>query len=399
MKTAGLYIHIPFCEAKCAYCAFYSVADPALRGRYIDAVLQEAADRRQNSDEPWGEVVFDSLYIGGGTPSVLSVRDYERLFEALFKLFSWSENPEITFELNPEHRTLIADLKRHTPVNRLSIGIQSFRDERLKFMRRRHSGREAIEAVLTAKAQGFDNLSVDLIYGLPDMGADEWDEQLEQVADLNPDHLSAYALSVEKGSLLFKQVADGLFQMPEQETLFAQYEQLLAWAEAQGYEAYEVSNLTKKGRYSRHNSRYWDVETPYLGLGPGAHSFYRGGGACAKAHTAAVRRANRPDVKGYMDAAGFGANTDASATPAHPAFEQEYLSETDLYHEYVMTALRTAAGLDKARIAALPADLQADCRRHIAPLLAQGWLIETPTAYCPTPSARYRADGLALAFF
>ncbi len=383
MKTAGLYIHIPFCEAKCAYCAFYSVADPSLRSRYIEAVLQEAQARRQNSDEPWGEVVFDSLYLGGGTPSVLSVRDYVRLFEVLFSQFSWSENPEITFELNPEHRALIADLKRHTPVNRLSIGIQSFKDERLRFMRRRHSGKEAAEAVLAAKTQGF-NLSVDLIYGLPDMKADEWGEQLKQVADLDPDHLSAYALSVEGGSLLSKQVADGLFQMPEQEVLFEQYEQLLAWAEAHRYEAYEVSNLAKKGRHSRHNSRYWDVCTPYLGLGPGAHSFYLGGGACADAHTAAVRRANRADVSAYL---------------SNAAFEQEYLTSADLYHEYVMTALRTAAGLDKARIAALPTNLQEDCRRHLAPLLAQGWLIETPTAYCPTPSARYRADGLALAFF
>ncbi len=391
MSAAGLYIHVPFCEAKCIYCAFYSVADPTYRHAYVEAVLREAAQRLSEPDTPWRERVFDSLYLGGGTPSVLSIADCVRLFEGLNRLFRWSASPEITFELNPEHRGLMADLKRHTPVNRLSMGIQSFRDERLRFMRRRHNGSEARAAIETAAAAGFDNLSIDLIYGLPDMTADEWTEQLDTAAAYRPPHLSAYALTVEPGSLLARQVERGLCRVPDQDVLAAQYGQLTAWAERQGYTAYEVSNLALPGHEARHNSRYWDVRTPYLGLGPGAHSFCRLPSAAAR-HDAtsavAVRRANRPDVRAYV------------STPYGPThFEQERLSKTDLYHEYVMTALRTAAGLDKGRLAALPAPLRQACLKNLQPLLSEGLLTETETAYRPTPAARYRADGLALSFF
>ena len=391
MSTAGLYIHVPFCEAKCSYCAFYSVADPTYRQAYVDAVLREAAQRLEEADTPWHEAVFDTLYIGGGTPSVLSIADCVRLFEGLNRLFRWSASPEITFELNPEHRDRLSDLKRHTPVNRLSMGIQSFRDERLRFMRRRHNGSEARAAIEAAAAAGFDNLSIDLIYGLPDMTDTEWAEQLNTAAAYRPPHLSAYALTVEPGSLLARQVERGDCRVPDQDVLAAQYGRLTDWAERQGYAAYEVSNFARPGHEARHNSRYWDVQTPYLGLGPGAHSFCRLPSAAAihdATSAVAVRRANRPDVRTY------------TTTPYDLAlFEQERLSETDLYHEYVMTALRTAAGLHKGRLATLPAPLRQACLQHLQPLLQEGLLIETETAYRPTPAARYRADGLALSFF
>lgn len=387
--TAGLYIHIPFCEAKCTYCAFYSVADPTRRPHYVEAVLREAAQRRLEADAPWREAVFDSLYVGGGTPSVLDIADCVRLFERLSRLFRWSAEPEITFELNPEHRGLIADLKRHTPVNRLSMGIQSFRDERLRFMRRRHSGAEARAAIGAALAAGFDNLSIDLIYGLPDMDEAEWAEQLAVAGAYAPPHLSAYALTVEPGSLLARQVAAGQWRMPDGDRLFEQYALLVDWAERHGYEGYEVSNFALPGRRARHNSRYWDIQTPYLGLGPGAHSFY-GLRTAADADSArlALRRANLPDVRAYVSEA-YG--------PAR--YEQEQLTETDRYHEYVMTALRTSDGLDKSRIAALPPDLRTACLAQLQPLLTEGLLTESETAYRTTPAARYRADGLALAFF
>ena len=391
MSTAGLYIHVPFCEAKCSYCAFYSVADPTYRQAYVDAVLREAAQRLEEADTPWHEAVFDTLYLGGGTPSVLSIADCVRLFEGLNRLFRWSASPEITFELNPAHRDRLSDLKRHTPVNRLSMGIQSFRDDRLRFMRRRHNGSEARAAIEAAAAAGFDNLSIDLIYGLPDMTDTEWAEQLDTAAAYRPPHLSAYALTVEPGSLLARQVERGDCRVPDQDVLAAQYGRLTDWAERQGYAAYEVSNFARPGHEARHNSRYWDVQTPYLGLGPGAHSFCRLPSAAAiydATSAVAVRRANRPDVRTY------------TTTPYGPAlFEQERLSETDLYHEYVMTALRTAAGLHKGRLAALPAPLRQACLQHLQPLLQEGLLIETETAYRPTPAARYRADGLALSFF
>lgn len=380
--TAGLYIHVPFCESKCTYCAFYSVADPTYRKRYVDAVLREAEQRRANPAEPWKEAVFDTLYLGGGTPSVLEIADCVRLFDGLSRLFHWSASPEITFELNSEHRGLISTLKRHTPVNRLSIGIQSFRDERLRFMRRRHSGREARAAIETAAAQGFDNLSIDLIYGLPDMAAAEWEAQLAEVAAYRPPHLSAYALTVEPGSLLARQVTAGQWRMPGQDILAEQYGLLTDWCDRQGYDAYEVSNFALPGHAARHNSRYWDIRTPYLGLGPGAHSFYRLPAAVA------MRRANLPDIRTYI-----------SEPYGEARYEQETLTETDLYHEYVMTALRTSAGLDKSRIAALPPDLRTACLQNLQPLLTDGLLYETETAYRTTPAARYRADGLALAFF
>lgn len=381
LPTAGLYVHVPFCEAKCIYCAFYSVADPTYRNDYVTAVLREAAWRKTH--EPWEQVAFDSLYVGGGTPSVLSIGDCVRLFDGLDALFHWRETPEITFELNPEHRDLIPDLKRYTPVNRLSIGIQSFRDDRLRFMRRRHDGAAARAAIETAAAQGFDNLSVDLIYGLPDMTEDEWLEQLAVAAAYRPAHLSAYALTVEPGSLLARQVERGDRRMPDQDALAGQYDLLTDWAERHGYEGYEVSNFARAGQRARHNSRYWDIRTPYLGLGPGAHSFLpspSGGGA--------VRKANLPRVADYV-----------KQTYGDSLSESETLTETDLYHEYVMTALRTADGIAKSRVAALPPPLRAACLERLQPLLAEGLLVETETAYRTTPAARYRADGIALSFF
>ncbi|MDE7149825.1 MAG: hypothetical protein K2O01_05390, partial [Bacteroidales bacterium] len=246
-----------------------------------------------------------------------------------------------------------------------------------------------------------DNLSIDLIYGLPDMDAAEWEAQLAEVAAYRPSHLSAYALTVEPGSLLARQVAARQWRMPGQDVLAAQYGILTDWCDRQGYEGYEVSNFALPGRRARHNSRYWDIRTPYLGLGPGAHSFYRlptvkkTADAAEAAGTenpddgaVALRRANLPDIRAYV-----------SAPHGDSRYEQERLTETDLYHEYVMTALRTADGLDKGRIAALPPDLRTACLQNLQPLLTNGLLYETETAYRTTVAARYRADGLALAFF
>lgn len=372
---SGLYIHIPFCESKCIYCAFYSIADPSLRCSYIEALLKEAAYRAEA--EGWKNHVFKSIYIGGGTPSVLPISDIVKIFDELSKILCLSSAEEITIELNPEHQKLIKELRTNTPINRLSIGVQSFDDNRLKFMRRRHSGKEAIEAVELAHKSGFNNISIDLIYGLPEMDIAEWNTQINTFKSLDIPHLSAYALTPEPLTLLQKQIDKHLLKLPSPDTLFEQYMHLYQWGALHGYEAYEVSNWALDKQYSKHNLSYWSTDTAYLGLGPSAHSF-------KDPH----REANISNVKRYI------------TEPFSPSmYSREELSLEDFYHEYIMTALRTSGGVSKKKISSFSSAIAKDCAIKMQKFIDNGLIKETSTAYTPSAEALYKADGLALDFF
>lgn len=314
----GLYIHIPFCESRCHYCDFYSTTGQD-RGAYVDALIGEMGAQRGFVER------VTTLYFGGGTPSLLGVEQIEKLIDAAARTWDLSALQEATFEANPDDLSTeyLAELK-NTRIDRLSIGIQSFDDALLKFMNRRHTARQAMEAVGRARAAGFDNLSVDLIYGIPGMSLPQWERTLREAIALRPEHLSAYHLTLEKGTKFAR------LQPVDEAASEAQYLLLCRLLGEAGYDHYEISNFALPGRPARHNSSYWCGE-PYLGLGPSAHSY----------DGARLRRWNAQTLAEYLRA---------------PRYEQEILSDADLKNEYLMTRLRTARGIDRPALGLVESD-------------------------------------------
>ena len=318
---AGIYIHVPFCKRRCGYCNFYSTTRLGLKESYLQAVRKELQLRR---DYLGGEPV-QTIYFGGGTPSLLQPSEIQQIIGTIKQLFAVDADSEITLEANPDDltTTYISQLTE-TDVNRLSIGIQSFDDEMLVLMNRRHTAQQAADAVMNCQQAGFGNISVDLIYGLPRMTADDWRRQLDNVARLNVQHLSAYHLSYEEGTAFgLKLKQHKLAEVSEDESL-AQFETLTDWAQRNDFQHYEISNFARPGFHSRHNSSYWN-RTIYLGVGPAAHSYNR-----------TTRSWNTADAAQYID--GIEAGDCVSET--------ETLSPSDIFNDYVITALRTSSGID-----------------------------------------------------
>lgn len=306
-----LYLHIPLCASKCHYCDFYSVAERGVdRLAIVEAMISEIDRRGDQLSEP-----LPSIYFGGGTPSLLTAHQIERLISVAVDTFGKRADCEITLEANPEQLTAqYLDEIHAAGVNRLSIGIQSFRDERLAAIGRRHDSARAIEAVRRAQEVGIDNISIDLMFGFSDMSRQEWREQLDQAFSLDVDHLSAYQLSIEPRTLFARQ---GVTTASD-ECAAELYNIVCHAAEAAGFEHYEISNFAREGRRSRHNGGYWTGQ-PYVGVGAAAHSF----------DGDRQRSWNVSSVKDYL-----------ARTPA----QSEYLTDADLHNEFVMTRLRTAAG-------------------------------------------------------
>lgn len=314
---AGIYIHIPFCATKCIYCDFFSVAVTAEKRSAYLAALSKEYDARLG--ELQGEEV-GTLYIGGGTPSLLSVDE----IAGLVSMPVLSADAEVTVEVNPDDVTpdFVDGLKR-AGVNRVSMGVQSFCDEELEFLRRRHNAAQAKAAVATLRDGGIANLSIDLIYGIPGQSVESWTKSLEEAVALNTPHVSAYSLTYEEGTRLTRMRDRGDFSELDDDLTVALFEQLAATLHDAGYEQYEISNFAKPGWHSRHNSAYWDF-TPYLGLGASAHSF-----------DGKVRRYNPSSLKEYLE------KVDAAGV----AYEEECETADQLYDEWVMTRLRTRAGM------------------------------------------------------
>ena len=318
---AGIYIHVPFCKRKCGYCNFYSTTRLELKDIYLQALKKELNDRRHYLN---GEAV-QTIYFGGGTPSLLESEEIQSVISTIRQLHTVTPDAEITVEANPDDLspTYISQLAQ-TAANRLSIGIQSFDDAMLALMNRRHTAQQAIDAVRNCQQAGFSNISVDLIYGLPRMTAGDWRRQLDNVARLNVQHLSAYHLSYEEGTAFGLKLKRGqLAEVSEDESL-EQFEILTNWAPTAGFEHYEISNFAKPGFRSRHNSSYWD-RTIYLGAGPAAHSYNR-----------TTRSWNTANTAEYIK----GISSDCCVS------EEEQLSATDIFNDYVITALRTSSGID-----------------------------------------------------
>ena len=318
---AGIYIHIPFCKQRCTYCDFYTEVAPQFIPTFINSVVKELHIRKEYlSDAP-----IDTIYFGGGTPSILNYEQFKIIFDAIYELFTISEQPEITFEANPDDLTL--DFLRSMqalPFNRLSLGIQSFDDGDLKRINRRHTSMQAVNAVKDAQAAGFDNISIDLIYGLPFQTIASWERQLDTALNLNIQHLSAYGLTYEEGTVLWKQREKGEIETVDDTEMNRMYLVLLDKVKQKSFEAYEISNFALPGFRSRHNSSYWKQE-PYLGVGPSAHSY-----------DLISRQWNVSSIKEYIKS--IDNNSDF--------FERELLSLYDRYNDFVMVSLRTSDGLD-----------------------------------------------------
>ncbi|MBO7595349.1 MAG: radical SAM family heme chaperone HemW [Salinivirgaceae bacterium] len=318
---SGIYIHVPFCKRRCGYCNFYSSTRLSLKNDYLAAIGQELQMRANYLN---GEPV-QTIYFGGGTPSLLQPTEIRTIIDTIRQLHQVSDTPEITVEANPDDLTpdYISQLAQ-TDVNRMSIGIQSFDDDYLQLMNRRHNAQQAIDAVKLSQKNGFDNISIDLIYGLPGSTCEYWKRQLDTAASLNVQHLSAYHLSYEEGTAFCQKLRQHkIAEVTEDESL-AQFDVLTRWAQSADFEHYEISNFAKPGLRSRHNSSYWD-RTIYLGVGPAAHSYNQ-----------LARSWNTSDIAAYIKNVNEGKSFS----------ESEALTPSDIFNDYVITALRTSAGID-----------------------------------------------------
>ncbi len=321
----GLYIHIPFCRQACRYCDFYFTVSHHDQDQFTESLLKELEMRASEQDK----VPLETLYLGGGTPSLLSPVNLERIVDLVRRRYRFADSPEITIECNPDDLGAgQLSILRELGFNRISLGIQSFREEELDLMRRSHNAQQAVSAVHDASSAGFDNITVDLIYGIPGQTADDWLENIKRVLVLPVNHISAYHLTFEPGTVFDHWRKKGrIVPVPEEESV-RMYRLLREELTGAGYEHYEISNFAKEGWRSRHNQLYWSGR-PYLGFGPSAHSF-----------SGTSRYWNVASLKQYMLCLQEG----------EAVSEKEELTEKELYHDYLITSLRTCEGADIAVI-------------------------------------------------
>ena len=322
-QMAGIYIHIPFCKQRCSYCAFYSTTLYNIRERYVDALCKEIAMRKEYA----GGAPIETIYLGGGTPSTLSMEQLKRICDTVYAAYQVSPAPEVTIECNPDDLTpdFLAQLKV-LPFNRISMGVQSFNDTQLKRLGRRHDAAKARQAVANARTAGYSNISIDLIFALPGSTIDEWEHDLESAIALRPDHLSAYNLTYEEGTPMHRALERGDFTELSEEENITQFQMLISRLKEAGYRHYEISNFALPGRESRHNSSYWN-DTPYIGCGAAAHSY-----------NGTSRGWNIADIQEYIKGIENG----------NPVFEIEELTEEERYNDTILTRLRTAEGIPLA---------------------------------------------------
>ena len=318
---AGIYVHIPFCARRCIYCGFFSTVREDEAARYVNALCTELHHRRDYLD---GAPV-KTVYFGGGTPSRLSPEQIGQVIGSIRSEFGIDSLQELTVECNPDDITpAYISALRGLGVNRISMGVQTFNDDLLRFLGRRHTAAQAISAVQTCIESGISNISIDLIYGLPGQTADIQQHDLQVASGLDVSHISSYCLSYEEGSPLERMRNDGRVTPTDDEVCAQMYDRMCNHLRQAGFEHYEISNFCRPGFHSRHNSSYWDG-TPYLGVGAGAHSY-----------NGTSRQWNPNDLDAYM----------SGVEQCKPQYEIEKLSETDRYNEKIMLALRTAQGLN-----------------------------------------------------
>ena len=317
----GLYIHIPYCKQACSYCNFYFSTQLKSIDDLVYALCKEITTRI----DFWPKRNLKSIYFGGGTPSILSGVHLAQIFKAIKSVYNTSSCLEITFECNPDDITSEKlEVWQNHGVNRLSIGIQSFYDNHLKLMNRSHNVEQAIKAIKQAKSHGFDNLTIDFIYGIPGQSDKDLIDNLSKVIEFDISHFSAYALTVEPKTLLAHKVEKGIIKQTDDDTFKHHFDIIKSFARKNGYEHYEISNFSKTGKRAIHNSSYWNGE-PYLGIGPAAHSF-----------NGENRFWNVANLHSYIK--GINGQGDY--------IDKEVLSDADKYNEYLLTKLRTIEGVE-----------------------------------------------------
>lgn len=340
---SGLYIHIPFCASRCIYCGFYSTTRPQLRDRYVEALCREMRLRRDYLPE--SERTIRTIYIGGGTPSQLSPIQIERIFETIGQTFD-VQSEETTVEVNPDDVTpALAEVLRRCGADRVSMGAQTFDDERLRFLHRRHRPNDVVSAVKTLRCAGITNISIDLMFGFPGETADDWSRDIDQALALEVPHISAYSLMYEEGTLLHSLLDRGKVAAIDEDLSLHMYNMLIDRLTEGGYEHYEISNFARPGMRARHNASYW-TDVPYIGVGAAAHSYNR-----------SSRQWNVSDIDRYIE----------SIAMEHIPMEREVIDERTHYDDLVTTALRTADGLDLSLLTATQRDfILSSAKPHLA---------------------------------
>ena len=350
---AGIYIHIPFCKSRCKYCDFFSTTHLQKQAQYVEAVLAEWQMRQHQLSEP-----IHTIYIGGGTPSTLDTTALARILQAILGTCTDHRPHEITIEANPGDITLEkAQAWRAMGINRLSMGVQSFQDHLLQLIGRRHNANQAIQAVQLAQVAGFDNISIDLMYALPDQTMQMWQQDVQQALSLGVQHISTYGLIYEEGTVLTTLLEHGQIEAVDEDTEMRMYDYLVEELTANGYAHYEVSNFALPNRHSMHNSNYWN-DTPYVGLGAGAHSY-----------DGQQRQWNISDLDIYIE--------QALAHDLQP--EIEALTPEQKHTERIMLGLRTCQGVPKDMINI----------SNALPYLQQGLLVEKDNRIVATTQGYY----------
>ena len=366
---AGLYIHIPFCASRCIYCGFYSTTRLDLRQQYVDALIRELVEVGRS--KMLKDDSISTVYLGGGTPSQLTIPQLHQLFDAIYIYNKVESGAEVTIEMNPDDVSVpYADTLCQLGINRVSMGAQTFDDERLRWLNRRHTVAQVGQAVTILRAAGIRNISIDLMYGFPDETIDDFVHDIDEVIKLDVEHISAYCLMIEEGTELYRRYGDKRvreYDDSKEETERKMYELLIDKLTAAGYEHYEISNFARPSFRSRHNSSYW-TGVPYIGLGAAAHSF--------DGH---LRSWNVSDIRQYIAAV----NRDERLN------EEEVLSATDFYNERVMLGLRTCEGVD---LSALSDDERNYCIQEAQPFLSDDILLLTDNRLVLTRKGLFVSD-------
>jgi oxygen-independent coproporphyrinogen-3 oxidase len=372
---AGLYLHIPFCRRKCGYCNFFSLASLKHREEFTQALCQELRLRA-------GEVAHQAigtLYWGGGTPSLLEPGQFTAIIQTIREYYTLEPGAEITMEANPDD---LEEQRLQTwargGVNRISIGIQSYHSRDLVYLDRTHDPEQALAAVGKCRDAGFERLSLDLIYGIPGQTEQDLRENVQRFLDLGIEHLSAYALTLEERTILWHKVSRAERSAPDDDLASRHFLAMSEWMEKAGYEHYEISNFALPGKYSQHNTSYWNG-TSYLGFGPSAHSY-----------DGRKRYWNVANLQQYIQRAPLGKASEG----------EEVLDTADRINEYLMTSLRTMWGCYRQRIEELGGTaLLNDVSKGLAPGIAKSWVLQTEQGWKLSPRGMLHADGIAAGLF
>ena len=367
---AGIYIHIPFCKRRCIYCDFFSTTQSEKKSEYVHALVRELEIRKDYLDNE----EIETIYLGGGTPSQLSQEELEEIFAHIYKVYKVTPDAEITLEANPDDLTPeYVSMLRGLPINRISMGIQTFQEETLKLLHRRHTAQQAIEAFRRCREAGFQNISIDLMYGLPGETLDTWEQDLQQAINLHPEHISAYHLIYEEGTTLWNLREQNKVEEAEEELSLTLFKTLIERLTKAGYQHYEISNFCLPGLHSRHNSSYWTGKK-YLGCGPSAHSF-----------DGTSRQWNVSSLEQYLKGIRTG----------QLDFEIEELDLYTRYNDFVITSIRTCWGMPLSQLRTTYGEtLYNYCLQMAKPHIQQGVLEIKEDTLKLTSEGIFISDGI-----